>query len=104
MPAPRKYPPELRERAQRLVAEAMVECAEDDLAWVRKAGGEDVQRPPHERQSLACSRPGDKEDGSLGGDDRFTLRVVEVLDDRTVWTCRRARRITEEHHRIDLGW
>ena len=25
MPAPRKYPPELRERAQRLVAEAMVE-------------------------------------------------------------------------------
>jgi len=42
MPAPRKYPPELRERAQRLVAEAMVEDPSLSLNAAVKRIGERV--------------------------------------------------------------
>ena len=42
MPAPRKYPPELRERAQRLVAEAMVEDPTLSLNSAVKRVGERV--------------------------------------------------------------
>jgi transposase len=70
MPAPRKYPPELRERAQRLVTEARAEdpslpvnqvvlrigsrvgVVPDTLrGWVKQAGIDDEFRPK------SCQRP-----------------------------------------------